>query len=83
MSFYIGGGHTGSTTSPPVIGSVAAADSCMLALDYAQNKVGYFSKILWFAHIFRYTDLFGRILLWYVNYNGNNGIRYICVCQSN
>ena len=44
MSFYIGGGHTGSTTSPPVIGSVAAADSCMLALDYAQNKVGYIQK---------------------------------------
>ena len=50
--FQIGGGQNGSTTSPPVIGSVAAADSCMLALDYAQNKVGYFSKILWFAHIF-------------------------------
>ena len=46
LTFYIGGGHTGSTTSPPVIGSVAAADSCMLALDYAQNKVGYLSKIL-------------------------------------
>ena len=44
IPFYIGGGHNGSTTSPPVIGSVAAADSCMLALDYAQNKVGYFFK---------------------------------------
>ena len=44
LTFYIGGGHTGSTTSPPVIGSVAAADSCMLALDYAQNKVGYIQK---------------------------------------
>ena len=38
---YLGGGHSGSTTSPSGIASAAAAaDSCMLALDYAQNKVG-------------------------------------------
>ena len=36
-----GVGHPGSTTSPPGISSATAADSCMLAIDYAQNKVRY------------------------------------------
>ena len=74
LTFYIGGGHTGSTTSPPVIGSVAAADSCMLALDYAQNKVGYIQKYYdllislgnekqQLRYIGSFTDLSGRILL--------------------
>ena len=40
----LGGGHSGSTTSPSGVSSVstAVADSCMLALDYAQNKVRKF-----------------------------------------
>ena len=43
VCLLLGGGHGGPTTSPAGIASVAAADSCMLALDYAQNKVRKFS----------------------------------------